>query len=194
MTILNARPAGLVAKSFDETAGKNLQPDIYYPINRVTSTVQDNKIVHIPDIVHGISTRKSESVARTFQAAQQTPISATINEVREQIYASNRNEPLGRSRIYGYQLPPANHVFGITLGSLSESISETLNPRHIQMVETEEIRAMYRRTHKDYDAGEQRVRGYDLPATITGAKDFRYGKESRRTEGSVEQCLQWAPK
>ena len=185
-------PAGLVVKSFDETAAKNLQPDIYYPTNRVTNTVKEKKNVHVPDIVHGVPTRKSESVARTFKASQTTPLNRVINEVKEQIYASNKNEPLGRSRIYGYELPPTGYIFGTQPRNESSSIAESLNPPDACSIESEEVRAMYRKTHQDYEAGEQRKRGYTLPRLITESDEFRYGKESRRVQGSVKQCFEWS--
>ena len=185
------RPAGLAARRFDETARKNLQPDIYYPSTSVTNTVQDKKKTHVPDIVHGVATRKTESVARTFDATHKSRMREVLNEVKEQIYASNKIEPLGRSRIYGYHLPPCEYVFGSKPRVGEMTMAKTLNPPDIPTIEPEQIRALYRKTHNDYDAGEQRVRGYNLPQTVKESPEFRFGKESRRTDGSVGECLKW---
>jgi len=188
---LGDRPAGLAARRFDETAGKNLQPDIYYPTISVTNTVQEKKKTHVPDIVHGVATRKTESVARTFDATHKSRMREVLNEMKEQIYASNKIEPLGRSRIYGYQLPPCEYVFGSKPRGDKITMAETLNPPDFPIIEPEQIRALYRKTHNDYDAGEQRVRGYRMPQTVRESPQFRFGKESRRTEGSVGECLKW---
>lgn len=41
------------------------------------------------------------------------------------------------------------------------------------MPETEEVRQMYLKSHKDFDPGEQKVRPYNWPVDPT---DFRFGK------------------
>jgi hypothetical protein len=185
-------PAGLAAKTFDETAAKNLQPDIYYPIEN-----QDNRtckiVSHAPqDMVHGISTKKSESVQKTFAAMQRSQVMLALDEVAEQIYASNKTEPLGKSRIYGYALPSNDFVFGNRTDNKTEAIAETLFPSDMNTVESEHVRALYRKTHKDFDPGEQRVRGYRLPAAILKTSDFKYGIPSQCTSGSVTECLRWS--
>jgi EF-hand domain-containing family member B len=55
------------------------------------------------------------------------------------------------------------------------------------MPETEEVRKMYLKSHKDYDPGEQKVRPYDWPVDPT---DFRFGKvEKNPVYNEIKQIM-----
>lgn len=190
-SLMERLPAGLAAKTFNETAAKNLQPDIYYPIVNEENRTCKKHTRETHNIAHGISTKRSESVQKTFEAFRKSPVMLTLDEVNEQIYASSKTEPLGKSRVYGYRLPPEDFFFGIKPATQSHTIAETLNPCDIIAAESDEVRAMYRKTHKDFDPGEQKRRGYKLPALISESSDFKYGLPTRCNSGSVTECLRW---
>jgi hypothetical protein len=50
---------------------------------------------------------------------------------------------------------------------------------------------MYRRTHHNYDAGEQLHRNYRFPLQITGNEEFRYGIGKKSNPVSASLCLKW---
>ena len=55
------------------------------------------------------------------------------------------------------------------------------------MPETEEVRQMYLKSHKDYDPGEQKLRPYNWPVDPT---DFRFGKvEKNPVHKEMNQIL-----
>ena len=187
------RPAGLGAITFDDTAAKNLQPDIYYtPSGTHNVYLQYKKRMHIPDITHGVATSKSESVGRTFESMRVTQVEQLLRDVKEEIYASNKNEPLAKSKIHGYQIPKDGFVYGKGFKQEDGNIAEVVNPTKGLAEETQEVRALYRKTHRDYNAGEQRNRGYNLPEAVTSDPHFRYGFKSAHITGTARDCLNWS--
>jgi hypothetical protein len=141
----------------------------------------------VPDIVHGIPTVKSESVTKTFLAMRREGVQKILCENAEKIYKSVSTEPLGTSVRHGYVLPPPSHAFGIKTDSRESGIKTLICPE-TPTNETESVRSMYRRTHHDYDAGEQLDRQYQLPPQISQNENFRYGlarKSNRDTAADI---------
>jgi hypothetical protein len=105
------RPAGVTRRVSDETCAKSLQPDIFFPPTVGVSRIPNSKI-NVPDIVHGKSTAKSESVAKCFRAMRTEGVDALIRHREESIYKSNENEPLGKSRVRHFDIPSEQHAYG----------------------------------------------------------------------------------
>jgi hypothetical protein len=88
----------------------------------------------------------------------------------EQRYDSIKREPLGRSYTRNYNWPEqannGNMVFGLPSKD-SANAKEVLYPSHGAAPETAEHAEMYKKTHSNYFAGEQRNREYDWQANPT---------------------------
>lgn len=82
-----------------------------------------------------------------------------------------------KNQDFKYGLPTEDNKWGA-----KETIYSAEN-----MPETEEIRQLYLKSHKDYDPGEQKVRPYNWPVDPT---DFRFGKiEKNPVHNEMKQIL-----
>lgn len=136
------------------------------------------------DIVHGITTAKSESVQKCFSAMKSTPFKATVKEIEERIYRSNKFEPLGRAKFSGNPLPDGSHVYGKAAksdGSAAEVFKALPSEAH-------EAHELYKRTHHDYDPGERLNRQYMWPSNV--GSDFTFGTREERSE-PASLALNW---
>jgi len=179
------RAAGFSIKSaHQETTASALSfPDcmLTSPRQRMCKTS-----VHL-DIVHGTSTVKSESVNRTFLAMRYEGTRKILNDHAEKIYRSYAAEPLGKCVSHGYILPPATHTFGVkSISSDSSGIKTVMSPASQN---DDKVRRLYKRTHHDYDAGEQITRGYVLPNAIQDDANFRYGLRRKSHSDCVRDCF-----
>jgi len=84
------------------------------------------------------------------------------NLKKEQIYLSQKREPLGKQYTRGHQLPPSLVEKGFGRAT-PQDVSGDLTKQLLMPVErliSEEERALYIKSHANYDPGEQRRRGY----------------------------------
>jgi len=100
------------------------------------------------------------------------------NSVNEAIYQSTAREPLGRGWVRGHKLPALTSEkdfpgFG-KLSGRPEASKKVVMPDDLPE-ETSEIKALYRKTHGNYDAGEQRSRNYKYPKVVASNPGFRFG-------------------
>ena len=126
------RPAGVSRRVSDDSCSKNLQPDIFFPPPAGRQKPLKAAYSHnVPDIVHGISTIKSESVGKTFKAMRKMGVESIIRDRDEEIYKSTQLEPLGKtkSQICEHSLPHSDHVYGKKCPRNAEgTIKEAFNP------------------------------------------------------------------
>ena len=88
-----------------------------------------------------------------------------FNDIKENKYASHQREPLGQGFTRSYQWPEkcdeGKIVFGVPTTGL-ESAKEMIYPMggaHVS--EDKEVHDMYKKTHGNYNPGEQKARNYE---------------------------------
>ena len=134
------------------------------------------------DTVHGISSKKSESVGRCFPRV--TGFQSKLRDMDEEIYWSRKNEPLGRRKMTSNPLPPSTHVYGKVLpvdGSVSDAFKGVPE-------ETEPDRQLYKHTHRDFDPGEQVDRNYKWPHGVDDT--FAFGLRELKSQ-PIDSCMKW---
>mmetsp|Transcript_15215 Transcript_15215/g.49938 ORF Transcript_15215/g.49938 Transcript_15215/m.49938 type:complete len:434 (+) Transcript_15215:25-1326(+) len=110
-------------------------------------------------------------------------------ERQEDIYASSKNEPLGRSMQRGHKLPAEGEPFGTRVNAkLKNKMPETkalLYPVGTEADFEGKHHAQYVKSHGDYAPGEQRRRGYDWDGSgiDPASKVFGYHEKIAYREG-----------
>lgn len=94
------------------------------------------------------------------------------NSVAEMVYESTRREPLGKPTMRGHTIKMLPEGFGNSSG-IPVDAKKIIFPVE-QAPDTEEHRAMYRKTHNNYIPGERRTRDYTWPEE-TKDKGFFFG-------------------
>jgi len=128
------------------------------------------------------SAKGTEDVAENFRSGQQFGVAEYLSSRGEAIYQSTTREPLGKSYRRGHELPadtksPGFPGFGRP-DPRDVTAKECIFPRG-QQPDSEEAKAMYKRTHGSFAAGEMHNRGYAWPQAITEDGRFRFGVEDR---------------
>lgn len=107
----------------------------------------------------------SEHVDQILKAQNLEGLADKFNDIKEGQYASNKREPLGKSFNRNYNWPDkissSGHSFGVpTVGV--DNAKEMLYPANGAQIAKDTVSAsMYRKTHGNYQPGEQRKRDYD---------------------------------
>ena len=175
------RPAGLGNRKSGETAARALMSD------HVEVGGHSGKIKSVSDsICHGVPTVKKESVEKTFKAMEQTEIEKVLNDKKEKIYKSRKAEPLGKFPMKGYTLPPEDFRFGKHGEKHEYGIKEIVNPVD-DIVESDEVKEMYRKTHRDFAPGEQLRREYNWPVKDGQA----FGLCEEKSSSGIEAAMKW---
>lgn len=189
------KSAGKSIVVYEDSTGRNLQPDIHFPVPSTPNSQQKFRkdlnpgriIVHhglagqkFPpkDFAYGHTTPGGDSVSQTFVAGQQFGVAEYLNSRGESIYESSKREPLGQSYVRGHKLPaPTQHPefegFGKKCGPIQDG-KEVIFPRGV-LPETEAVHNTYVKTHGNFASGEMAVRNYEWPKAITGNPHFRFG-------------------
>lgn len=118
----------------------------------------------------GSGTAGSEHVPDVLAHGPQTGMQEYLHARKEAVYRSNKLEPLGKAMSHGHELPERMKAVDFRFGiksDTSESAKSMIAP--VPEAETEEQRALYKRSHRSYEPGEQRTRGYRIP----GVRDVR---------------------
>lgn len=120
---------------------------------------------HSASYSYGKPTYTSEAVGSVVRAQSLSGLADKFNDIKEDNYASHKREPLGKGFSRGYVWPAAaengNAKFGKPTQGL-ESAKEMLYPAGGATAhEDRDTQAMYRKTHGNYDPGEQRTRDYN---------------------------------
>lgn len=110
-------------------------------------------------------------VPDVFAHGPQTEMEEYVQARKEAVYRSTQREPLGRPMQRGHVLPPqtqaADFKFGVATDA-SEAAGRVVYPE--PQAESEEARALYKRSHKSYEPGEQIRRDY-----ATDPRAMRHG-------------------
>lgn len=122
----------------------------------------------IPDAEegYGIKTVKGEGAGENFAAYRLDGVARYAAEKRELVYESSRREPLGRSYVRGFDLPPDAGFagFGVATTSANMSAKETV--------------FRWAATDVEESAAD---RGYAWPEA-TKSRSFRFGKKGEEDE------------
>lgn len=193
------RPAGKSGKIFEDSAGRDLQPEIYAPApgtppheRKFRKALEPGaaaihwglKEQKLPAEAFAYGTRsnsKKESVSAAFEAQKQQNQSFR-NDVAERVYWSTKHEPLGKGYVAGHELPeqtkdPKFH-FGVPTSTKDEG-KATIYPRDPKYLgEDEEVHSRYVKTHGDFAPGEMVNRKYAWPEEVSGNPHFRFGAGS----------------
>ncbi|XRB21531.1 EF-hand domain-containing family member B [Pseudoscourfieldia marina] len=147
---------------------------------------------------YGVKTVSSESVAEVIQTVEKSELKEWAKERREDIYASNKREPLGKSLNRGHKLPevletgeaPFGNAVGATELAKHPAAKGLIYPVDSTEPETEDVHRMYIRTHHDYAPGEQRTRGYDWEGSGINLKVNTFGfKEKNPVRNGVAKAI-----
>lgn len=166
------KAAGVSRRISDESCAKILQPDVYYPAP-LSDGRKPPAYPDIPDIVHGKSTIKSESVAKCFNSMKKVGVDEIIRNRNEQIYKSNKLEPLGKSQIRNYSIPPPDHLYGKKcVRGVEGTVSDVFRPSFDMIV-----------TPKSKPS-------YVWPASVDS--QFAFGFRDKQTNiDRIENALKW---
>jgi hypothetical protein len=159
-----------------------------------------------PSVMYGRSGVKEDS---SWKDKRSTELQDEMVAAREQIYATVRREPLGKSYSRGFKLPetadPRGHMYGKPLRGAGESDGRagfaTKGALYPSVEASDEVyREQYIKSHHAYDVGQQKTRHYEWPSDIERDKKghvFGVGvgshKAMNNTSGSIAQQFQPPP-
>lgn len=189
-----AKPAGCPPKTgfaADDCSRHILQPDLYAPSaplpdSQDRSSRRGRCAALLPDKElspnwsgHGRPSRRSESVGAVVQAPKDWDF---YQDMKEAVYESNRQEPLGQALRRGHQLPDrvldSRFRFGrVTNGpqnALEQNGRDLISPE-VQLVEDPIVHEQYVRSHYSFAPGEQMQRRYAWPSEVAKDASFRFG-------------------
>ena len=113
---------------------------------------------------YGKSTYTSEHVGQVVKAQNLSGLADKFNDIKEDKYASHQREPLGKGFTRSYQWPEKTQSGAIACGvptSGLESAKEMIYPMGgAHVTDDKEVHEMYKKTHGNYDPGEQKQRNY----------------------------------
>ncbi|NXC31672.1 EFHB protein, partial [Campylorhamphus procurvoides] len=184
------RPAGdTVASCLTEVLPRPITPTTVRKFRNTTDPAPGAKVIfygraHDPDIAthltHGITTRSSFGVASLISPSPKSNFQEKIQDMKEAIYYSNREQPLGRTHDQSSMLPKGldiiNTAFGIkTIKDIPAGLLVN-PPKTFEEVDKEarEGHDLYVVSHEDYYPGEAIDRKYNSHFN----KSFVYGVET----------------
>lgn len=138
---------------------------------------------------YGVRSNKNENVEDNFRAGQKVGIAEYMNMRGESIYYSTSREPLGGSYLRGHQLPEQTkqrsfNGFGKALDRDEFDAKEAIFPRNVEPDKAEDSER-YKRTHQNWEPGENASRKYVWPDKIVGDPHFRFGVHDQE-QGSLQ--------
>jgi hypothetical protein len=128
--------------------------------------VADDQLPFPPNHTYGKETYTSEHVNEVIKAQDMRGMQDKFNDIMESKYASHVREPLGQSYQRGYNWPKekindqSTHTFGVHTKGLMNA-KEILYPKGNPADNDPKFHDMYKRTHGNFDPGEQKKREYD---------------------------------
>ncbi|NXE94816.1 EFHB protein, partial [Menura novaehollandiae] len=199
------RPAGnTVAGCLTEVLPRPVTPTVVRKFRNTTDPAPGAKIIFYgtaddPDVAthltHGIKSCSLLSVASLISPIPKTDFEEKMQDVKEAIYSSNREAPLGRTHDQSSMLPEGLDVINTTFGIKvikDLSAGEVVNPpKTFEEVDKEakEGHDLYVVSHEDYDVGEAINRKYNSHFN----KSFVYGMETPHFEDgrNTAKTLNW---
>ena len=118
-------------------------------------------------------------MAQNFRAGQQFGVAEYLNTRAESIYHSSKYEPLGKPHVRGHIMPPHLREDSKSFAGFGKKIKRDDDAKGIIypafMVESEDAKEMYKKTHAEWEPGESASRKYKWPTKITEDPHFRFG-------------------
>ncbi|NWW21557.1 EFHB protein, partial [Falcunculus frontatus] len=198
-------PAGsTIASCLEEVLPRAITPTVVRKFRNTTDPAPGAKIIFYgtandPDVAthltHGIKTTSKLTVASLISPVAKSEFQEKMQDMKEAIYSSNREAPLGRSHDQSSKLPEGldiiNTIFGIKIFK-DLSAGEVVNPpKTFEEVDKEarEGHDLYVLSHEDYYVGEPVNRKYNSHFD----KSFVYGKETPHYEDgrNTAKSLNW---
>jgi len=140
---------------------------------------------------YGKTTADSDHVENIFSHGPQTSFEEFKMANAEEVYASTKREPLGKSYSRGHALPGAcqdpSFQYGVGT-SVSEPSKNLIYPEDTS--EKEEAKDLYIRSHGNYQPGQQRNRNYNWTSSNINPKEHVFGTtEKNRLRDGVSLCM-----
>jgi hypothetical protein len=133
---------------------------------------------------------KDASAGDLFNQEPTSEMLAALKTKQEAVYASSSAEPLGHSMHRGHKLPDKTKTPDFAFGNKSTSTSgakEALYPVVNEADDRGPSHEKYLTSHKDYNPGEQKCRGYDWPSTGIDPVEHRFGISEKMAMGGGSQ-------
>jgi len=201
--------AGLEPGSAEDNAERTLKPDIYNPATTVPTpdhiikwrkATEPGKVCLHPGVaddadhlrldVYGRAEPVGVKVHEVLNTAPKSYLLSQREAKNESIYLSHKREPLGKPYVRGHELPEkfasGSAGFGVPAPQdvAGDQTKRLLRPTERVIPESE--RALYVKSHANYDPGEQRHRGYkwvDKEGDIDPSL-YRFGGRTELTDKS----------
>mmetsp|Transcript_64169 Transcript_64169/g.186058 ORF Transcript_64169/g.186058 Transcript_64169/m.186058 type:complete len:487 (+) Transcript_64169:78-1538(+) len=187
----NVRPAGKSTNvALADSTAHDLQSEIHFPLpptpdqeKRFRMTSKPPGTIHVhhglhdqtlphKDFRYGMPGCKGVTTEDVMKAGQLVGVAEYKNSVAERVYDSLKKEPLGKPYVRGHSLRMLPEGFGNPSG-VPVDVKRVIFPVTAEP-ETDEHRAMYKKTHKNYAPGERIERSYRWPRE-TQDKNFAFG-------------------
>ncbi|XP_032938244.1 EF-hand domain-containing family member B [Catharus ustulatus] len=200
------RPAGNtgVASCLKAMLPRPVTPTVVRKFRNTTDPAPGAKIIFYgtaddPDLAthltHGIKSSSKHTVASLISPAAKSEFQEKLQDMKEAIYSSNREAPLGRSHDQSSKLPEGLDIINTTFGIKvfkDLTAGEVVNPpKTFEEVDKEarEGHELYVLSHEDYDVGEPVNRKYNSHFN----KSFIYGMETPHYEDgrNTAETLNW---
>ncbi|XP_050173788.1 EF-hand domain-containing family member B [Myiozetetes cayanensis] len=199
------RPAdGTVAGCLTEVLPRPITPTTVRKFRNTTDPAPGAKVIFYgtandPDIAthltHGIKSRSSSNVASLISPIPKTVFQEKIEDMKEAIYYSSREERLGRTHDQSPMLPQGLDIINTTFGikTIKDIPAGLLvnPPKTFEEVnkEAREGHDLYVVSHEAYDVGETVNRKYNSHFN----KSFVYGMETPHFEDgrNTAKTLNW---
>jgi hypothetical protein len=174
----------------DDSAGKDVQPEIYFsapptPIKErrfrrsqmpgeihVHHSLKDQRLPG-EEFRYGVRGVKGSTTEICMKAGQKFGIEAYKESVKERIYESNKKEPLGKPHIRGYDIKMLPQGHGNPSGE-PEDCKKVVFPVDMPGSESEATKALYKKSHNNFEPGERVDRAYNWPEECSDFF-FRFG-------------------
>lgn len=154
----------------------------------------------VPDVIFGARTVPSEPVGDVIATYPTTDLMRFQLDRLEDVYASTRREPLGKTYVRGHAIPSGlgeTIPFGAPGGvdARSSAAKELVFPRGADAAvmegdaDSSDAHAMYVKTHGNYAPGERRRRGYDWNAAGVDPDAATFGAATAIGEDGAAKAL-----
>jgi hypothetical protein len=193
--------AGKSTAIFDDSACKDLQSEIYFPLPPTPRTLARFRRNYVPgdinrhwgyvdnklpskEFAYGVHTNTGITAANCLEAGKKEGIAEYMQMRGETVYASTKREPLGSTIDRGYNWPGETQTDEFKFGYKFEDFNQiegklALFPRG-EKPDDKATHDQYVRTHGSFDPGEMINRQYDWPkdpktGTPIDPKNFAFG-------------------
>ncbi|NWV08589.1 EFHB protein, partial [Ptilonorhynchus violaceus] len=195
---------GTVASCPTEVLRRPITPPIVRKFRNTTDPAPGAKVIFYgtandPDVAthltHGIKSCSALNVASLISPIPKSNFQEKMQDMKEAIYSSNREAPLGRSHDQSSKLPKGLDIINTTFGIKvikDLSAGEVVNPPKTAEEVDKEAREghdLYVLSHEDYYVGEAINRKYNSHFN----KSFVYGMETPHFEDgrNTAKTLNW---